>query len=78
MGVPTVVDALTLAADLTHPMPDDEPTIRKKIEPQGRGMVVTPKEIDLLIDRAAFLLSLSINAALQPTLSPQDLLSLVS
>ena len=78
MGVPTVVDALTLAADLTHPMPDDEPTIRKKIEPQGRGMVVTPKEIDLLIDRAAFLLSLSNNAALQPTLSPQDLLSLVS
>ena len=78
MGVPTVVDALTLAADLTHPMPEDEPTIRKKMEPQGRGMVVTPKEIDLLIDRAAFLLSLSINAALQPTLSPQDLVALVS
>ena len=36
-------------------------------------MVVTPREIDLLIDRAAKLLSMAINRGLQPSFSLEDL-----
>ena len=37
------------------------------------GMMITPREIDLLISRGARALSLMINRALQPTLSLEDL-----
>jgi spore protease len=40
-------------------------------------MVVTPKEVDLLIDRAAKLISLSVNYALQSGVEPEDLLNLM-
>ena len=40
-------------------------------------MVVTPKEIDLLIERASRLLSLSINMALHSEIEVSDLLSLL-
>ncbi len=66
LGVPTVVDAVTLVSDLLDV--DDEKTSRQLSEmlsPDNRKMVVTPKEIDLLIDRASRLLSLSLNVALQ-------------
>lgn len=69
VGVPTVVDAATLAADLTGGHPDD-------LAPEGRSMIVTPREIDLLIDRAARLLALAINHALHPTIDPEELLAL--
>lgn len=78
VGVPTVVDALTLAFDLLEI--DDEKeglALSKEISPQGRSMVVTPKEIDLLIDRAARLISLSINMALQTDIEVEDLLNLL-
>lgn len=66
LGVPTVVDAVTLISDLLEI--DDEKTsydLRQVLSPDNRKMVVTPKEIDLLIDRASRLISLSLNAALQ-------------
>ena len=40
------------------------------------NMIVTPKEIDTIISRAANLLSLSINCALQPNLEPETFLAL--
>lgn len=76
VGVPTVVDALTLAADLLQKKRDF--AVRSEIEPRGMPMMVTPREIDLLVQRAAKLLALGINCALQPSLSPEDILSLVS
>ena len=76
MGVPTVVDAMTLAADLLGE--EDAHRLLTKVQPDGRAMMVTPREIDMLIDRAAFLCSLAVNTALQPTLSPDDILALVS
>lgn len=76
VGVPTVVDALTLAADLLQKKRDF--AVRSEIEPRGMPMMVTPREIDLLVRRAAKLLALGINCALQPSLSPKDILSLVS
>lgn len=66
IGVPTVVDSLTLVSDLLEI--DDEKTaeeLKQLLSPRGSTMVVTPKEIDLLIDRASRLVSLSINRALQ-------------
>lgn len=78
IGVPTVVEASTLAIDLF----DTEDVkfsmkLRSLVNPSGRQMVVTPKEIDLLINRASELIALSINYALHPDLSINDLLSLM-
>jgi len=64
MGVPTVVDAATLAYDLCG------------MESGAGGMIVTPGEIDLLIDRAARLLALAVNQALHPSIDPQELISM--
>ncbi len=72
VGVPTVVDAATLVHDLSQE-PPDSPLAR-----EGADMMITPREIDLVIERAARLLSLTVNKALQPHLSPQDILLLVS
>lgn len=80
IGVPTVVDATTLAANLFSSIDErlDEDTINQKVTPKGASMMVTPKEIDLLIERASKLLSMSINYALQPLFSIEDIISLVS
>lgn len=67
IGVPTVVDAVTVAQDLTGTDGGE------KICPSGRAMMVTPREVDLMIARASRLLALAINAALQPNYSPADL-----
>ena len=78
LGVPTVVDALTLAFDLLDI--DDERqgiALSHTVSPQGRTMVVTPKEVDLLVDRAAHLISLSVNMALQSDIDTKDLLNLL-
>ena len=71
IGVPTVVDAATLAYDLTGDRAENY------VNPRGAGMIVTPREIDLLTDRASRLLALSINHALHPEIDPIELLSLV-
>jgi len=68
MGVPTVVDAATLVADLAD----------KCEPPEGSAnMMVTPREVDLLIDRAAKLCAMAINRALQPHLAVEDFLEMV-
>ena len=66
VGVPTVVDAGTLVRDLTG----------GQSVSTGTEMMVTPREIDLMIARAARLLAMTIHAALQPTYSPLELLSI--
>lgn len=71
VGVPTVVDAATLVSDLTGEA--DENIIR-----EGADMMITPREIDLMIERAARLISLCVNKALQPHLSVEDIMMLVS
>lgn len=78
VGVPTVVDALTLAFDLLD-VDDEKQSIQltHAVSPQGRGMVVTPKEVDMLVDRAARLISLCINMALQHDIDTEDLLNLI-
>lgn len=78
IGVPTVVEASTLAFDLFDTNDEEfSCQLREKVNPSGRQMVVTPKEIDLLINRAAELIALSLNSALHTDLSVNDLLSLM-
>ena len=78
-GVPTVVDAVTLINDLTEDLDmENSEKLIKHLNDSGKQMIVTPKEIDLLINRAAFLIGMAINCALQPDFSPEELQSLVS
>ncbi len=65
LGVPTVVDAATLAAELTGQ--------DRALFAGGTAMMVTPREVDLMIDRAARLVAMTVNAILQPDYSPLSL-----
>lgn len=70
IGVPTVVDAATLIMDCTGE--------EKHISEKAQSMMVTPREVDLMIERAAKLTSLAINCALQPDITPEDMLMLTT
>lgn len=72
VGIPTVVDGATLACDLLGRENDDS------VDPQARTMMVTPRDIDAIVDRGAKYISLAVNAALQPNLSLEDITYLVS
>ena len=73
IGVPTVVDARTCQTKVT----DDEKTL-EKISFLKEPLMVTPREIDVLIQRASQVLGLCLNKALQPGLSLEDLSALTS
>ncbi len=68
IGVPTVVDALTLA----------ESIYGKADEPQTVvDMIVTPKDIDLIIKNSSSLLATAINLSLQKSLNQDELTALL-
>ena len=62
VGVPTVVDMHTIVKSLTG----------KRINGELPNMMVTPRDIDRLTERASQLLAFGINLSLQPTLSFED------
>ncbi len=70
MGVPTVVDAKVIAGECAA-RPEDV-----RLSPAAENLIVTPREIDLVIGRAARLIAAGINLALQPDYSPLELISL--
>ena len=69
IGVPTVVDARSLAVELTGDYESEE-----AVSPRGAAMMVTPREIDLIIRRSVQLLAMTIHAALHPDYSPRELM----
>lgn len=80
VGVPTVVDAQTLARDLFAVKDNDVKCLNEisnKTMPRGERMIVTPREIDLLIERSSKLLAMSINSALQPDFSAKEIMALL-
>ncbi|MEE1074441.1 MAG: GPR endopeptidase [Acutalibacteraceae bacterium] len=66
LGVPTVVDALTLAFELTG-----------KESQTDTDLVVTPKDSDLLSHRISEILAEALNVFLQPEIDEEIILSLV-
>ncbi len=74
VGVPTVVDAVSLACELSG---TDIKHINKKQVENGSGLIVAPKDIDLMVKNASYLLALAINCALQPTLSVKEIYGLM-
>ena len=74
IGIPTVVDAISLSSELSGISPEK---LDKSKLLNGERMIVAPKDIDLLVKNASYLLALSINCALQPTLTPKELYSLM-
>lgn len=75
IGVPTVVDVQTLANDLLGK--DFDANAKNQISPNGRKMVVIPREIDLLTERASRLIAFALNGALQNEFDLPDLISLM-
>lgn len=75
IGIPTVVDAMTLAQDILPYKINNE--IKNEVMPKNKSMVVTPREIDLLIERGAQLISLSVNCALHNNFNLSEIISLV-
>ncbi len=71
IGVPTVTDAATMAADLFERTGQeaDESQLRKT----STGMIVTTSDIDRRVREIARVLAFAINSALQPHLSLEEL-----
>lgn len=67
VGVPTVVDMHSIVRSITGSPPDHHLP----------NMMVTPRDVDKLIDRTAHLLAFSLNRMAQPGLSNEDILSLM-
>ncbi|MGI6403313.1 MAG: GPR endopeptidase [Oscillospiraceae bacterium] len=72
VGVPTVIDATSLASDLLQGDEDVE-RCRMLFEPRGTQLMITPREIDNLISHACKTLSLALNKALQPEMTLEEI-----
>lgn len=73
VGVPTVVDALTLAADL---LPEGE--VPQELGQRGRSLFVTPKDVDQQIRELSKVVGYGLNLALQPGLALEDVEALLA
>ncbi len=70
MGVPTVVDANTIAREFSKRKGE-----APELSPRGEQMMVTPREVDVMIHRAARLVAMAVNGCLQPEYSPLELIA---
>ena len=66
VGIPTVTEADTIALELTGKEPEE-----------NSDMLVTPKEVDLLVERISELLAHSLNRFLQPEIEDEIISQLV-
>lgn len=81
VGVPTVVDAATIAedtlnlafSDLAEKLPFDEILHSGKISKEILNFTTTPKEIDILIRKAAEVVANGINFALHDNITFEDI-----
>ncbi|NLG84951.1 MAG: GPR endopeptidase [Firmicutes bacterium] len=78
IGIPTVVYATTIVADALEKLgggersglPDER--LRRHLPPQFTELVVTPKEVDLLVDEVAKVVAAALNIALHPGVSAEE------
>ncbi len=78
IGVPTVVDGVTMTLDILEKagMDIEESSLSEQLSAE-ENVMVTPKEIDSVILRAAGFIALGINKALQPSIPCEDLAAIV-
>jgi spore protease len=84
IGAPTVVEAGTIIHDSLSEMARRDPslvhpqTVRQReivnrvLSPYLSSLIVTPKEVDVMIDDLARVISGALNIALHPAISPQE------
>lgn len=77
VGVPTVVDAVTLMADLTERAGQPEPDW-KEVSKFSGGLMVTPKEIDTQVESLARVIGYALSLALHPELDLDDVQGFLS
>ena len=70
VGVPTVVDAASLALDIARSAGAELP---EELLSRQRGLIVTPNDIDSLVADIGRLIGYGLNLALQPGLSFDDI-----
>ena len=75
VGVPTVVDAATLAVDMVTACGGE--IDRAQLAQEGRNLFVTPDSIDAKVRELAKLIGYGLNLALQSQLGIEDLAALV-
>lgn len=75
IGVPTVVDAVTVAADITGS--NDAESLRRRLGNEAQKLVVTPKDIDLVIDRCSKTVANGINLAAHHNLTMEEIESYI-
>ncbi|MHC6179112.1 GPR endopeptidase [Clostridium sp. JNZ X4-2] len=96
IGVPTVVDAATMASDTIDMVLDEmivqaksgekfyqmlksidknekQQMIRQLLDPYKENIMVTPKDVDLVVDSISKIIANAINIALQPALDLNDI-----
>lgn len=72
IGVPMVVDGETFIKDVLGEGGNFDISLVEK------NITVTPKDIDIMTQRASRLIACAINSALQPTLSPEEIFAVVT
>jgi spore protease len=84
IGVPTVVEATTIVHDaliemnrlapaLVNPKAiDQQELVKKVLSPYINSLIVTPKEIDVMIDDLSKVVSGALNIAIHPGVSPEE------
>lgn len=77
VGVPTVVDANTLFEEYIMARKTTQ-DVRAFLEPHGEKLMITPREIDVIVERAAEVLSCGINRALHPGVPLEQIQFLLS
>ena len=64
IGVPMVVDALTLATDILETVSGRTDSIKDVVMPAKKNMVVTPNDVDIISNQASDIIAEGINNAL--------------
>jgi spore protease len=84
IGVPTVVDAVTIIQDaldqiaqgtggnINPTAPQRREAVNRVLHPYLRDLIVTPKEVDVLIEEITKVVSGALNIALHPGVSPEE------
>ena len=79
VGVPTVVDAATIAIDALETIMDDDENyqriVRDLLSPYYKNLIVAPKNMDAMITDMSSIIAAGLNMALQEGLSYEDALN---